>query len=189
MIPNLITQRDDIDRPTRECLHMQTAFLWSMRGLDPRLRVGALITSSDMRRILSYGYNGPAKQLPHEYVRDEPGNAGTLHAEENAILGLRTYESNMIMFVTHSPCEMCAQRILQADITRVFYCHRYRITTGLDLLRENGVKVNQMNAQGSLTVMTTHHQLNVISVLDPRASERKAPVESHVPLDQFGVEL
>lgn len=121
-------------RPSRESIHMQTAHLWSLRSQDPRLKVGAVITSHDMRRVLSVGYNGPAKGLPPEFIRNEPGNSGCLHAEDNAIAYVDSTVENKVMFITHSPCEMCAQRIINANISTVYYSISYRDTVGINIL-------------------------------------------------------
>jgi len=131
-------------RPSRESLHMKTALMWANRSLCKRLRVGAVITSGDMKRILSIGYNGPAKGLSHDSCSGIQGNCGCLHAEENAILALRSFENEMIMFTTVFPCKMCAQRIVQAGICKVIFLSEYRNGDGGDVLRNCGVETVAM---------------------------------------------
>jgi len=70
-----------------------------------------------------------------------------IHAELNAILfcaknGLPTKDTTL--YVTLSPCHNCAKHIIQAGIRRVVYKEEYRDTSGLEFLKENGVKVERL---------------------------------------------
>jgi dCMP deaminase len=147
-------------RPARENIHMATALMWSFRSLDPRLRVGAVVTSWDLRRVLSIGYNGPARQLPHSYARNEPGNSGCLHAEDNAIATCDSTIGGKVMFVTHSPCEMCAMRIANSGFSKVWYLFPYRDETGLNLLRKCDVGVGQLEIHNVSEILMTATQQN-----------------------------
>lgn len=140
---NLI--HDGEGRPTRESLYMAMAHLWAKRSLDPRLKVGAIVTSEDMRRVLGIGYNGPAKGLPRTVIRNEPGNSGCLHAEENALLTSDFSIPNKRMFITDSPCELCAHRIINAGVKHVYYDRQYRVTTGLEILESLGIEVIRLD--------------------------------------------
>lgn len=141
---------DHLGRPKREALHMQTAFMWAERSLDPRRRVGAVVTTTDLCEILSFGYNGPCRGLPHDYIRDEPGNSGCLHAEDNAISRIRGPHENKVMFVTDEPCEMCSQRMVNAGFEKVYYCREYRDHTGIGILKRMGIQVIHMPMTGIL---------------------------------------
>ena len=132
-------------RPTRESLHMQFAMMWASRSLCHRLHVGAVITSPDMRRVLSIGYNGPARGLPHDRCRNTPGNCGCLHAEDNAIAAVDSTIPNKVLFVTHQPCEQCAQRVIQANITQVYYLETYRSDAGAAVLNLAGIRVSRLS--------------------------------------------
>ena len=48
------------------------------------------------------------------------------------------------MFITHSPCKMCALDIIDAGIKRVVFKNQYRDTTGIQLLKEHGIIVEQL---------------------------------------------
>ncbi len=49
------------------------------------------------------------------------------------------------MYLTHSPCKMCAKAIINANIKEVNYIDEYKSdTTGIDLLIKHGVKVNKI---------------------------------------------
>ena len=45
-----------------------------------------------------------------------------------------------IMYLTLSPCRMCAKAIVNAGINEVVYSEEYRCTSGLDILKESGVR-------------------------------------------------
>jgi dCMP deaminase len=45
------------------------------------------------------------------------------------------------MFVTTSPCVMCAKMTINTNVARVYYRDAYRDAAGLDVLRQGGVEV------------------------------------------------
>jgi dCMP deaminase len=124
-----------MERPTRELLHLIEALQWSRRSLCKRAKVGCVITTGDGRITLARGYNGPARGLSNDRCRELEGSCGCLHAEMNAIALVDSTISNKAMFSTTSPCEICAQLILQANITTIWYIDEYRDQRGLDLMR------------------------------------------------------
>lgn len=136
-------------RPTREALHMIDALKWSSRSLCHRLKVGAVITTGDLKRVLSIGYNGPAKGLPHDRCKNTPGTCGCLHAEDNAIAMVDSTIPDKALFVTHQPCEQCAQRVIQANIHRVYYLDTYRSDAGASLLNSVGILTSQLTLKPS----------------------------------------
>jgi dCMP deaminase len=74
-------------------------------------------------------------------------NKYTLHAEENAIT--RAAKSGIsldgaTMYITLSPCSGCSKLIAASGIKRVVYKDRYSDTSGLRLLQEVGVVVEQL---------------------------------------------
>ncbi|KKL98133.1 hypothetical protein LCGC14_1827500 [marine sediment metagenome] len=135
---------DADDRPTRELIHMSTAGIWAKRSLCTRGQAGTVITTEDMRRVLSIGYNGPAKGLPHDRCNGEKGKCGCLHAEDNAIAALDSTITKKSLFTTMSPCVMCAQRIIQAGIGRVYFWEQYRTHEGLSVLASVGIECQSL---------------------------------------------
>ncbi|MCX6109800.1 MAG: hypothetical protein NTZ90_09400, partial [Proteobacteria bacterium] len=77
---------DAATRPTFPQIYMRLAFALAERSTCKRLKVGTVITSTDFRKVLAVGYNGNATGLPNSCDRDEPGNCGCLHSEENAVI-------------------------------------------------------------------------------------------------------
>lgn len=132
-------------RPSLQMCMIKTAWTFAERSVCSRLNVGCVITNSEMTSIEGIGYNGKAKGEPHEPDSDEPGKTGMIHAEENALIKADYKVKNKVMFLTHSPCLMCARKIVNADIKKVFYDQKYRGTEGLDLLQDSGILVYQLS--------------------------------------------
>ena len=125
---------------------MRLAFLLAQRSTCKRLKVGTVITSTDFRKVLAVGYNGNASGLPNTCDRDEAGNCGCLHSEENAVINCdspRTWEK--VVFVTHLPCVMCTKRLINlGGVRRIYYVHDYRVKESVELLRTVHVELFQM---------------------------------------------
>ena len=67
-----------------------------------------------------------------------------LHAEANAITKVARSNNSSegsTLYVTASPCMECAKLIIQSGIRRVVFSELYRITDGIDLLRQAGIEV------------------------------------------------
>jgi len=133
-------------RPAREVLHMLTATLWAKRSICKRAQVGCVITTADLRQILAFGYNGPAKGLPSSSCRGREGGCGCLHAEDNACLQVDSRATDKVAFTTTEPCRMCAQRLVNAGVRTVYYDRPYRNHEGLEVLKQCRVTVYQLSA-------------------------------------------
>ena len=128
-------------RPNWDEIWMQFARLVSKRSYDPRHRVGAVIVTSDNQQVLSIGYNGNYSGGPNETESEVPGESGMIHAEINALIKLDyNIPKNKKMYVTLSPCRMCAKAIVNGGIDEVIYDEEYRDTSSLDILKTAGVK-------------------------------------------------
>lgn len=134
-------------RPTFEQVYMDMATSLARRSTCKRLAVGVVITSLDYRKVFAVGYNGNAVDLPNECDRDEPGNCGCLHAEENAAISCtEDREAPKVVFLTLSPCIMCAKRLINlGGVQKVIYLNAYRSEDGLNLLRLAGIRVTMFN--------------------------------------------
>lgn len=126
---------------------METAFLWAEASYSERLQVGCVIARDN--RILCTGYNGTLPDTAN-VCEDDGGTTleTVVHAEENAILycarkGISV--EGAVIYVTDSPCVRCAKMIISAKISAVFFNRPYRDSAPLNLLRENGVKVQFQN--------------------------------------------
>ncbi len=138
----------DRKRPTFPAIYLQLARTLSARSTCHRLAVGTVITSTDFRKVLAVGYNGNASGLHNGCDREEPGNCGCLHSEENAVINCdapRFIEK--FVFVTHLPCVACAKRLINlGNVKKVFYGEDYRIRDSLDLLKSVGIETEKLES-------------------------------------------
>ena len=139
-------------RPSFEEVYMDFALGISKRSTCKRLQVGTVITTTDFRKVIAVGYNGNATGLPNTCDRDEPGNCGCLHSEENAVINCDSpRQVEKFMFVTHVPCLPCAKRIINlGNVMRVIYRKEYRSLDSIPLLIQVGIEVFSL-ADGNLT--------------------------------------
>jgi dCMP deaminase len=121
----------------KDVVFMRIARDLSALGTCDRMQVGALIVRDG--RCVSWGYNGAPPGLPHcsHGENDEPCTDAT-HAEANALAfaarqGIST--DGGVLYVTLSPCDVCARLTIAAGIERVVYDEEYRDPSGLELLR------------------------------------------------------
>ena len=128
-------------------LWMEMATLVSLRSADEKTRVGCIIVSDDNTRVLSLGYNGDEKGGQNKRISLESGLSGFIHAEVNALIKL-DYASNhkKIMYVTHSPCEMCAKAIVNANISKVIYDNFYS-EGGIRILELANIEIQKINTE------------------------------------------
>ena len=129
------------DRIPLEEVYMRMAEELAKRSTCARLQVGSVITTGDLTQVLGIGYNGNARGLPNRCDSREPGNCGCIHSEQNALIKAGAQLPGKAMFVSASPCVMCAKMIINTNVTHVYYREPYRDSTGLDILRQAGVEV------------------------------------------------
>ena len=135
--------RED-NRPSWDSIWMRFAHTIGDRSYDPRHQVGAVVITGDNTQVLSIGYNGNYAGGPNEVESTAPGESGMIHAEINALIKMDYNDhKRRKMYITLSPCKMCAKAIVNAKIDEVIYCEEYRDTSGLQLLLGAGVKVRQ----------------------------------------------
>jgi len=143
-------------RPTIDEYFMNIAKTVATRSTCLRHHVGSVIVKNKM--IISTGYNGSSRGLPHcldiGCIRDKEGiKSGTqtekcmaVHSEINAIIqaalhGVST--DGATLYCTHQPCSSCAKAIINAGIVRVVYGEDYADRAGLELFTYVGVKFNR----------------------------------------------
>lgn len=135
-----------MDRPLWDEIWMSFAHNISRRSCDNRYKVGAIVVTDDNTQVLSVGYNGNFAGGPNAVESDIPGESGMIHAEINALLKMDyNNPKSKNMYVTLSPCRMCSKAIVNSGIDSVIYNIEYRDSSGLDILRDAGVKVKKWN--------------------------------------------
>ena len=110
-----------------------------------RSKVGAIIVKED--NIISFGYNGTPSGFENICEIDGQTKKEVLHAESNAITKCAKsfYSSNNSqMYLTLSPCFECAKLIIQSGIKEVYYIEQYRDTSGIELLKQTNVHIEQI---------------------------------------------
>ncbi len=134
------------ERPSFPEIYIRLAFTLAERSTCKRLKVGTVVTSVDFRKVLAIGYNGNASGLSNTCDRDEVGNCGCLHSEENAVINCDSpRDTNKFVFVTHLPCVMCAKRLINlGNVKRVYFCHNYRSQDSMNLFEQVGIEVEQI---------------------------------------------
>lgn len=70
-----------------------------------------------------------------------------MHAESNAIM--KVAKSTMScegadLYTTTCPCFDCAKLIIQAGISKVYYCEDYRDMSGVELIKKAGIEIEQV---------------------------------------------
>ena len=133
-------------RPNWNQVWMEFAHIIARRSYDPRHQVGAVVVSSDNTQVLAIGYNGNYKGGPNAAESLSPGQSGMIHAEFNALLKMDyNNPKDKILYVTLSPCRMCAKAIVNAGIKKVYYDEEYRDTSSLEILKDSGVEVSRFS--------------------------------------------
>ncbi len=129
------------DRIPLEEVYMRMAEELAKRSTCSRNQVGSVIVTEDLTQVLGIGYNGNARGLANACDSIEPGRCGCIHSEANALLKAGAQIPGKIMFVTVSPCLMCAKMIVNANVAAVYFRRDYRSDQGLRVLRAAGVRV------------------------------------------------
>jgi len=131
-------------RPTWDQIWMLLATSVADRSYDEKTKVGSVIVTEDNTSVLAIGYNGDEKGGENKRDSGVPGESGFIHAEANALLKLNFIDPrNKKMYITSSPCIVCARMIINADIKEVIYLEEFRETKGIELLEARGIKARK----------------------------------------------
>ena len=118
----------------------------SRRSVDPKYKVGVVVVNEENTQVLSIGYNGDQKGGSNQRESLDTGDSGFIHAEENALIKLDyNNPKRKKMYVTLSPCRMCAKKIVNAGIDEVIYLERYEQSNGIDILIDAGIVVRHLD--------------------------------------------
>ena len=124
------------------------------RSTCDRKHVGAVIVRD--KTILSTGYNGSIRGMPHcdDVGHDLEGGhcVATIHAEANAILqaaknGVMIESAEL--YTTASPCWNCFKLIANAGITTIYYGEFYRDRKSLEVARRLGIDLIDLAPDGA----------------------------------------
>jgi len=116
------------------------------RSTCDRKHVGAVIVRD--RTILSTGYNGSIRGMPHcdeaGHMMDNNHCVGTIHAEANAIIQAARNGVNINgaeLYTTASPCWSCFKLIANSGIRRIYYGEFYRDERSLQVASQAGIEL------------------------------------------------
>ena len=139
-------QKKTEKRPDWDDIWKRFAFDIAKRSPDPKFQVGAVIVTEDNTQVLALGYNGDQKGGPNCRDSLETGKSGFIHAEVNALIKCDfNNPKDKKMYLTHSPCPVCAKCIVNAGIKQVLYVNDYQPDmSGLRILKECNVSVTKL---------------------------------------------
>ena len=129
-----------------EIIYMQNAYQFAKLSYAERRKVGCIIVKD--HQVISFGYNGMPHGFNNQCEDGEVTKPAVLHAESNAIM--KVAKSTMScdgaeLYTTTCPCFGCAKLIIQAGISKVYYTEDYRDMSGVELLQQAGIMVEQVN--------------------------------------------
>ena len=123
--------------------HMRAAHIYADLSYCNRKKVGCVIVKNDTP--IAIGYNGtPSGE--ENVCEDEEGltKPNVIHAEDNALRKLtRSNESSIgsVVFITAAPCQRCAEKLVDARVSKVYYGEIYGgHTAGLAYLKKHNIE-------------------------------------------------
>jgi dCMP deaminase len=118
----------------------------SRRSPDPKFQVGAVIVTDDNTQVLALGYNGDHKGGPNCRDSMKHGHSGFIHAEVNALIKMDyNNPKRKKMYLTHTPCPVCAKCIINAGINKVYYISDYINMEGIEILSSSNVHIEKLD--------------------------------------------
>ena len=132
-----------MSRPEWDKIWINFAHSIAERSFDTKYKVGAVVVNSENTQVLSIGYNGDQKGGPNKRDSATTGQSGFIHAEINALIKMNyNNPCKKKMYLTLSPCEVCAKAIVNAGIDEVIYSEYYEHgKMGIKILNEAGIVV------------------------------------------------
>ncbi|CAN5908253.1 ComE operon protein 2 [soil metagenome] len=123
------------------------------RSTCPRKYVGSVIVRD--RTILSTGYNGSIRGMPHcsdvGHMMEDNHCVATIHAEANAIIQAAKNGVNIdegTCYVTASPCWSCFKTLANAGIKRICFGEFYRDNRIFEVASKIGIELVHIGLPG-----------------------------------------
>jgi len=144
------------NRPSWDAYFMQLARLVSTRSTCMRRKVGAILVKE--KQIISSGYNGAPRGLPHclevGCLREQLGIPSgerqeicrATHAEANAIIQAAFHGASTAgatLYCTTAPCTICAKMLINAGIKRIVYEDGYPDKLGMEMLQQANISLQK----------------------------------------------
>jgi len=124
------------------------------RSTCDRKHVGAVIARD--KTILSTGYNGSIRGMPHcdevGHLMENDHCVATIHAEANAVLQAAkngVMINNSEIYITASPCWTCFKMLANAGIKKIYYGEFYRDERIFDVAKKLGIELTHIKVDQS----------------------------------------
>lgn len=128
---------------------MDIAKVVSSRSTCERKQVGAVLVRD--RTILSTGYNGSIRGMPHcdqvGHMLEADHCIATIHAEQNAIIHAARNGvaiDGAVLYVTASPCWACFKCVANAGVRRIVYAEFYRDARIFEVAERLGIELHHL---------------------------------------------
>ena len=137
------------ERVSWDVYFMNIASEVATRATCDRKHVGAVIVRD--KTILSTGYNGSIRGLPHcddvGHMMENDHCVATIHAEANAIIqaarnGVRI--DGATIYTTASPCWPCFKIIANSGIARICFGEFYRDERIFEISKQLGISLDKI---------------------------------------------
>ncbi len=148
------------NRPSWHQYFLEMAFLASKRSTCLRRKVGALIVKE--YQVVSTGYNGAPKHIPHcsetgclrQKLKIPTGERHELcrgiHAEQNAIIQAAINGSvikGSDLYCTNQPCVICTKMLINAEINSIYIAEVYDDKLAQEMLIDAGVNMYKVDIE------------------------------------------
>lgn len=150
-----VKQKNSLNRP--KTLRVFVDFVEGLKSLSKchDKQVACIICDLDLKQIYSIGINGgPKKVKKYECLCDcEDTKYSCIHAEANALVKLRTGDTDKVMICSYSPCLQCASMIVNepGGFSAVLFIEPHKDTVALQVLMDSGILVGQVSKDGGVT--------------------------------------
>ncbi|MCX6641529.1 MAG: cytidine/deoxycytidylate deaminase family protein [bacterium] len=148
-------------RPSWDTYFMQITHLVATRGTCLRRKVGAVLVRD--RQILTTGYNGPPRGVPHcdelgGCLRDKlnvPSGerheiSRAVHAEQNAIIQAAVHGISIkgaTLYATNQPCSLCTKMLINAGVLEFVIADGYPDDLALQIMEQAGVLLRRIDVK------------------------------------------
>ena len=150
---NRIVIAEFIDERVLPALRAKHDVVYDAKLVDDPARLLKEAASADAvivrnRTILSTGYNGSIRGMPHcsdvGHMMEDGHCVATIHAEANAII--QAAKNGVTIdggdcYVTASPCWNCFKQLANAGITRICYGEFYRDARIFEIASQIGIEL------------------------------------------------
>ena len=157
---SIVSSESNLAKPIRnraswDEYFMKIAVQAATRATCDRKHVGAVIVRD--KAILSTGYNGSIRGLPHcddaGHMMENDHCVATVHAEANAIIQAAkngTGIDGADIYVTASPCWNCFKLIANSGIKRIVFLEFYRDERIMTVAKQVGIVLEQVTVDAPL---------------------------------------